>query len=174
MRPPALSWQSYTLATLCAADLVSTVWLCHAHGAAEANPIMSYFLAQGVFVFAAAKLVMTALPLTILEWARRVRPSLGVVALNTSLLGYLTLYGAGLAHLNGGPTLDQALAHVEQDPRQAIVWAETQRRINAKRLAALPASNGVVLQAPQNAAKQLPRAASAGEASPAGPSVALD
>ena len=145
MRPRTLSWQTYALAALCAADLVSTVWLCNSHGAAEANPIMAYFLAQGVLTFAAAKLMLTAVPLTILEWARRARPKLGVIALNTALLGYLTLYGAGLAHINGGPTLDQALAKVEQDPRTAIVWAETQRRIDERRHTGAVAAKPAVL-----------------------------
>jgi hypothetical protein len=134
------SWQSYALAGLCAADFISTVWLCNTHGAAEANPLMAYFLAQGVAVFAAAKFVLTAVPITILEWARRVRPSLGLIALNTAVLGYITLYGAGLAHINRGPDVVEAARAINEDPRYVAALAENRRRVEARRLSIVAAS----------------------------------
>jgi hypothetical protein len=132
MRPQLLCWQSYALSALCLGDLASTVWLCNVHDASEGNPLMAFFLAQGVVAFAAAKIALTAIPLGVLEWARRLQPKLGTMALNTALLGYLTLYGAGLAHVNGG-NLSAEAARVARENQAHIVFLETQRRIAAKR-----------------------------------------
>jgi hypothetical protein len=132
MRPKLLSWQSYALSALCLADLASTVWLCHVHDASEGNPMMAFFLAQGVAAFAAAKIAMTAVPLGVLEWARRVQPKLGFLALNTALLGYLTLYAAGIAHVNGGAVSAEE-RKAAQDNRAHVVFLENQRRNAAKR-----------------------------------------
>jgi len=132
MRSQFLSWQSYTLSAICLADLTSTVWLCHAFDASEGNPLMAFFLAQGVCAFACAKIVMTAAPLAVLEWARRIRPKLGAIALNTSVLGYLAVYGAGLAHVNGGQITAEA-ARVASDNEAHVAYLENARRIAAKR-----------------------------------------
>jgi hypothetical protein len=131
-----LSWQSRTLALLCAADFASTVWLCCAHDAAEANPLMAFFLARGVLAFAAAKVTLTAGPLLILEWARAMRPRLGTLALNTALLGYVALYGAGLARINAVPCTADPSECVNKNPVYEAWLEGHNRRIEALRQAA--------------------------------------
>lgn len=133
MRPRLLCWQTYLIAALAAADLISTIWLCRVYGAAEANPIMSAFLAQGLIAFAAAKIALTVAPLGLLEWVRRSRPRLGVIALNTVLLGYLTLYSAGLAHLNSHISFEQMARELNSDPAYAAPLERNRQLVEAKR-----------------------------------------
>ena len=150
MRPQLFCWQSYALSALCMGDLASTVWLCGVHDASEGNPIMAFFLAQGVVAFAAVKLAFTAIPLGILEWARRIQPKLGYLALNTALLGYLTLYTAGLAHVNSGQLSAEA-ARIARENEAHTVFLESQRRIAAKRATRVANSAPSLKKAPMPA-----------------------
>ena len=175
--PKVLAWQSCALAALCCADLVSTIWLCRVHGADEANPLMAYFLAQGVLVFAAAKLVLTALPITVLEWARRIRPSVAVIGLNTALLGYITLYGAGLAHINRKPSIEEAARLINTNPRYVTLLAENRRRVAAKRNEMLAAGKQLVAPQVENSplvSKALPSASITGNEKTTAPCEALN
>ena len=132
-RLPCFCRQTYFIALLCGIDLTTTLWFCGRHGAAEANPLMSFFLSVGVPAFVLAKMGFTATPLAFLEWVRLTKPRLAVSALNTVIVAYLGIYAAGVAHINFGVSVDAAVRAANSDPELARVWGETRRRIEEKR-----------------------------------------
>lgn len=88
-----LARETWLLLAIGLLDLLSTVWLIHLGIAGEANPMMDWYLQSGgLWVFCVVKAVLLVCPLMILEWARRVHPSLGQRALRFALAGYLLLY----------------------------------------------------------------------------------
>jgi hypothetical protein len=129
-----LSKQTYILAGICLMDLCSTVWLLQQHGAAEANPLMSYFLAQGVFAFAIAKITLTIVPLGTLEWAKRRRPVFVNRSLNAAVGAYMLFYIFGVMNANGGPSVAEATRIVNADPERVMVWSQIKRAIDEKRV----------------------------------------
>lgn len=95
-----LARESYILIGLCLADLISTLCVLSSGDAIEGNPIMSAFLALGVVPFIFAKAALVALPLIILEWARRRSPQFVSSMLRLTIVLYLGFYGAGVWRLN--------------------------------------------------------------------------
>ena len=87
------------------ADLVTTLWLINAHGAVEGNPLMRFFLIQGIPVFVIAKISLCAAPVTVLEWARQHRPRFVQAALRCAIAIYLFAYLMGVFGLNLNPSL---------------------------------------------------------------------
>jgi hypothetical protein len=123
--------QTCLLAIICLLDLISTLWLLHRHGAAEANPLMARFLAHGALAFVLAKVAFVALPLGLIEWARRHRPLFVKRAANLAIAAYLTCYIVGVARAN-------SVRYPEDlgtdDPNRIALWTQTQKRLNEKRL----------------------------------------
>lgn len=77
-------------------DTAVTLWLL-AHGRAiEGNPLMTFYVRQGLGFVMAAKLSLVVGPLTIMEWARRERPRLVRIALRFALVVYTGLFLLGL------------------------------------------------------------------------------
>ncbi|MCS6949500.1 MAG: DUF5658 family protein [Armatimonadota bacterium] len=88
-----LARETWLLLAIGLLDLLTTVWFIHQGIAWEANPMMGWYLQRGgLWMFCAAKVVLIVCPLAILEWARRVRPKMGLLALRIALTGYLLLY----------------------------------------------------------------------------------
>lgn len=102
--------ESWILILICTADLASTIWFVNHMGAAEANPMMKFFLDLGVIPFILAKMAFVAAPLLILEWARRRRPQFVHAMLRVTIVLYLGSYGAVVWRINGGehPEMTQA------------------------------------------------------------------
>lgn len=123
--------QTCILAGICLLDLISTLWLLHRHGAAEANPLMARFLAQGTLTFVLAKVAFVALPLALIEWARQHRPVFVKRAATVAIVAYLSFYVVGVARAN--VVLGPMEAGVN-DPERIAIWTRIQQKINAQRL----------------------------------------
>lgn len=94
------SVESIVLSTICLADLCSTIFLVSYRGAEEGNPLMSYYLHQGIGPFIFAKLVLFVVPLCIAEWARRHRPKFVQQALRFAVGAYLLAYISVFVQVN--------------------------------------------------------------------------
>lgn len=92
--------ESLVLAAICLADLITTLWFVHHEGASEGNPLMNYYLEQGVIPFIAAKCVLVLMPLAVLEWARRRKPRFVQAMLRVGIVLYLGMYGAVVWRIN--------------------------------------------------------------------------
>jgi len=97
---PALAKESYVILAICLLDLVLTGWLIDTKRATEGNPIMSFYLSNGIGMMIAAKMVLIAMPLFVAEWARRYRPRFVHRALRLAIAIYISLYI--LAFVNAG------------------------------------------------------------------------
>lgn len=104
-----LAKETWIIAAIGVADLVTTIIFIRHHGAQEANPVFRHYWDMGLFAFVAAKCTCLAGPLFILEWARRRRPRFVSWALRAAIMGYVGMYGIGFVRLNG-----PANAHFEE------------------------------------------------------------
>src|SRR5579872_67719 len=80
--------ESWIIATIGLADLVTTIVFIKHHGAQEANPLFRQFWEMGVFAFILAKLACLVGPLYILEWARKRRTQFVKVASRAVICAY--------------------------------------------------------------------------------------
>jgi hypothetical protein len=101
MRDMKITRESWILAAIGIADLVTTIVFIEHHGAEEANPLFRHFWNMGLPAFILAKLVLLACPLFILEWARKRSPRFTIRALRGGIAAYILMYGIGFARLNG-------------------------------------------------------------------------
>jgi hypothetical protein len=92
--------ESWIIACIGIADLVTTLIWVHNHGAKEANPLFAHYLAMGSVWFAVMKLVLLAGPIFLLEWASRHRPVFTRRASQFAIAAYVVMYGVGVAKLN--------------------------------------------------------------------------
>ena len=95
-----VSKETLIVATLCAADLISTLLLVHQHGADEGNTLMSYYLQQGTGTFIAAKCLLFVPALLIAEWYRRRNPQLVATTLRGVIVMYVAFYMVGVFQMN--------------------------------------------------------------------------
>src|SRR5690349_18137079 len=93
--------ESWVIAAIGMADLITTIIFIRHHNAQEANPLFKHIWDMGLPAFIIAKLICVTGPLMILEWARRRNPRFVSMALRCVIVGYLGLYGVGVFHLNG-------------------------------------------------------------------------
>ncbi len=94
--------ETWLLAAICIADLTTTIWFVTKHGAAEGNPLMNFYLAQGILAFIFAKFALFVGPLVILEWARRHHPRFVTHMLRLGIALYLGFYGSVVWKINAG------------------------------------------------------------------------
>lgn len=92
--------ESWILAAIGLADLVTTIIFIKDHGAQEANPLFRRYWDMGIPAFIAAKMVCLLGPLLVMEWARSHSERFVNGALRTAIAGYLLLYCVGYLHLN--------------------------------------------------------------------------
>lgn len=120
--------ESFILATICLLDLGTTLFWVSYRDAAEGNPIMSYYLQHfGPYAFIGAKCVLFLMPLLIAEWARRLRPRFVHNALRVGVVGYLAVYGLGVAQVNR--TEAEAKTDVAQEAYlNHVEWTPSQLR----------------------------------------------
>jgi hypothetical protein len=93
--------ESILLAVICMADLFSTVVLVRLGIASEANPILGWYLAQGVGMFVAAKTFLSIAPIAGLEIVGWRYPRLARLALRAGIVGYIAIYGIGSLQIHG-------------------------------------------------------------------------
>lgn len=95
-----ISRESWIIAAICVADLVSTLIFVHHHGAKEGNPLMDFYLQKGVIPFILAKCTMFVLPIAIIEWARRHNPAFVRRMARFAIAAYIGLYVVVVAKEN--------------------------------------------------------------------------
>ncbi len=109
-----LAKESWILAAIGIADLLTTIIFIQYRGAQEANPLFQRYWQMGVTVFILAKLACLIGPLMILEWARRRNPRFVSYALRTAIAGYILFYGVGFFRLNGPQAAASELTRQDQ------------------------------------------------------------
>jgi hypothetical protein len=87
-----LTRESMVLIAICAADLLSTLFLLQSHGAGEGNPLMAFYLRYGVGTFVMMKLTLMVLPVFIAEWSKQYRPKFVRLMLRTAIVTYVGTY----------------------------------------------------------------------------------
>jgi hypothetical protein len=92
--------ETWLLALICTADMVSTAWLLSTHIAREANPILSYYVDQSILSFIAVKTLLFFAPLYVLEMLRRDRPLYIRNLLRVGIATYVLVYGVAVASVN--------------------------------------------------------------------------
>jgi hypothetical protein len=95
-----VSMESYVLAFICAADMISTIMLVRSGKAIEANPILIPFMERGFGCFLAAKSMFFLVPLFALELLRSKRPLFVKKMLRVGIAAYLISYGIGVIRVN--------------------------------------------------------------------------
>jgi hypothetical protein len=93
--------ESWIIAAIGIADLITTILFIRHHGAEEANPLFRHFWEMGLPAFILAKLACVVGPLCILEWARQRRGQFVTLASRSVIAAYLVLYCLGVSQLNG-------------------------------------------------------------------------
>jgi hypothetical protein len=73
-------------------DLLITIVLIGAHGAAEGNPIMAYWLQFGIGAFVAAKLALIVFPVMVAEWSNIRSPRFTRMMMRTAIGIYVGAY----------------------------------------------------------------------------------
>lgn len=99
-----LSIETYLIALIGMVDLLATIALLQSERAVEGNPLMNFYLSHGLVTFAVMKGVFTAMPLVILEWARRRRPEFVRKLSRVAIATYVGMYGVMFLKVNV-PTL---------------------------------------------------------------------
>lgn len=82
-------------------DLASTIVLVKLGIATEANPILGWYLAQGLGMFVAAKTFLSFAPIAGLEIVGWKYPKLAKAGLRLGIAGYLAVYGIGTLQIHG-------------------------------------------------------------------------
>lgn len=88
----SLTKESQVLIIICLLDLVSTLALLSQGSAIEGNPLMSFYLRFGIWVFVMVKLALVFLPIFVAEWSMRYRPQFVRMMLRTAIATYVALY----------------------------------------------------------------------------------
>lgn len=104
--------ESWIIATIGLADLVTTIVFIRHHGAQEANPVFRRFWEMGLIAFILAKLACLIGPIYVLEWARTRSTQFVKLASRAVIFAYLIMYGIGVAHLNGPSAQANEVPHL--------------------------------------------------------------
>jgi hypothetical protein len=92
--------ETWLLALICTLDMLSTAWLLGMHLAREANPIMRFYVDQGILTFIAVKTLLFFAPLYVLELLRRYRPLFIRKLILVGIAAYVLVYCVGVAAVN--------------------------------------------------------------------------
>lgn len=92
--------ESVMLATICTADMLTTLYWVRNGMAVESNPLFVGPLAHSDATFLLLKGASYLVPIAILEALRSVQPEAVVRALRACLIGYVALYALGLIGLS--------------------------------------------------------------------------
>jgi hypothetical protein len=105
-----LSREAIVLMAIGAIDLVLTIFLVRYRDASEGNPLMAYYLKQGVSSFVVAKAILCIVPLFLLEYARRHRPKFVTYCMRGLIAAYLGAYVMGVSQMNDAALVARANA----------------------------------------------------------------
>ncbi|HLK59784.1 MAG TPA: DUF5658 family protein [Chthonomonadaceae bacterium] len=105
--------ESWVIAAIGLADLVTTLVWMRCYGADEANPLFAFFWQHGAWAFIAAKGFFLLGPLLVLEWARRRDPRFVLLASRVVIVAYLLLYIVGVARLNADDIMTHPSSHAQ-------------------------------------------------------------
>lgn len=113
-----LARETWIILFICLVDMLLTVWLLQTQRATEGNPLMAFYLDNGVWAMIGAKIVLVAMPIFVAEWARRHRPQFVHRALRFAIAVYVGLYliafmNAGIC-ANSGHRSEPQAADIEQ------------------------------------------------------------
>lgn len=100
-----LTRESLILITICTLDLASTLLLLNAGSAIEGNPLMAYYLKQGIGTFVMVKLTLIFLPIFVAEWSKQYRPKFVRLMLRTAIAAYVGTYVLLFLAVNITPNL---------------------------------------------------------------------
>jgi hypothetical protein len=92
-----VSSEAVCITWICLLDLMTTLYWVSQGQAREGNPLMAFFLDQGVVPFIVAKIFTFAPALVVAEWYRPQNPQLIHRLLRWVIAGYLFIYVAGVA-----------------------------------------------------------------------------
>jgi len=101
LRSKHVNGEALLLALICMLDLFSTIVLIKLGVAKEANPILAWYLGQGLGMFVAAKTFLSVLPIAGLEIVGWKYPSLAKLGLRAGIVGYVATYGIGTLQIHG-------------------------------------------------------------------------
>ncbi len=103
---PRIARETYILAALCMADLLSTMYLLINHLAFEANPLFGAILTlpYGLWLFALAKIALTTFSVCALEYARKYEQHYVKVATWIGICVYVSAYVIGWYMTNVPPS----------------------------------------------------------------------
>ena len=93
--------EALLLAGIAMIDLASTIVLIKLGIAKEANPILAWYLGQGMGMFVAAKTFLSMAPIAGLEIVGWKDPGLARFGLRAGIAGYLAIYGFGTLQIHG-------------------------------------------------------------------------
>jgi hypothetical protein len=93
--------EAILLSAIAMLDLASTIILVKLGIAKEANPILGWYLAQGLGMFIAAKTFLSMVPIAGLEIVGWKYPRLAKIGLRAGILGYVAVYGLGTLQIHG-------------------------------------------------------------------------
>ncbi|MBI3722003.1 MAG: hypothetical protein HY248_05565 [Fimbriimonas ginsengisoli] len=94
-------FESLVLCLMCLVDAWLTLMLFLHGWASEGNPLMSFFLERGVWVFLIAKLAYLLPGVVACEVLKWRRPTFARMAIRVGLFGYLGVYVLGDLRVNG-------------------------------------------------------------------------
>jgi hypothetical protein len=129
--------ESWIIAVLGAIDLITTIVFIQHHGAEEANPLFRFFWNIGLPVFICAKILLTACPLIVLEWARKRNPRFVQFGMRSAIAGYVCMYGLGFFHLNGPAANEREVMAAQQVSYNPQSEEEREQQVLADRQALL-------------------------------------
>lgn len=117
-----LTRESLILIGICILDLSSTLLLLNTNTASEGNPLMSYYLKQGVGTFVMVKLTLIFLPIFIAEWSKKYRPKFVRFMLRATIAIYLGMYLLLFLMVNVAPVVANIVnpAHSEAQQVQGV------------------------------------------------------
>lgn len=93
--------EAILLTSIAMLDLGSTIVLVKLGIAKEANPILAWYLGQGLGMFVAAKTFLSFAPVAGLEIVGWKYPKLAKTGMRVGIFAYLALYGIGTLQIHG-------------------------------------------------------------------------
>src|SRR5438128_1700237 len=90
-----VSPETQVLAAICVFDMLTTIYFVKTGAAVEANPLLAVAFKYGYLSFALAKLVISLVPLALIETLRPSRPQFCTVMLRIGIAGYVICYFLG-------------------------------------------------------------------------------
>lgn len=93
-------WESVVLCLLCLVDVFVTILVIGNGLAKEANPLMAFFIEQGIAVFVFAKVASFLPGIVACEYLKQKNPPFALWAIRAGTFGYLAVYIVGELKIN--------------------------------------------------------------------------